>query len=207
LEFQGSHTKRYKGGTAQQLWSFREGDPEAKPLTANYAGTSKAPMVWQDRVYFASDRDGTMNLWSVKQDGTEPKQHTHHRGFDLASPALDRGRVVYQLGADLHVYDIALDTDRLIPIVLDSDFDQTREKWIKEPVEFLSDAHPSPDGSKVAVTARGRGFVIPPQGGRLGEGGRKPGGRYRDARLLPAGETPLLLSPPSRGVGVGAPSA
>ena len=24
LEFQGSHTKRYKGGTAQQLWSFRE---------------------------------------------------------------------------------------------------------------------------------------------------------------------------------------
>jgi tricorn protease len=194
LEFQGSHTKRYKGGTAQQLWSFRAGDPEAKPLTADYAGTSKAPMAWRDRVYFASDRDGTMNLWSVKQDGTEPKQHTHHRGFDLASPALDRGRVVYQLGADLHVYDIALDTDRLIPVVLDSDFDHTREKWIKEPVGFLSDAHPSPDGSKVALTARGRVFVIPRKGGRLVEAGRKPGVRYRDARFMPDGKSLLVLS-------------
>jgi tricorn protease len=194
LAFQGSHTKRYKGGTAQQLWSFHESDREAKSLTADYAGTSKGPMVWQDRVYFASDRDGTMNLWSVKQDGTEPKQHTHHHGFDLASPALDRGRVVYQLGADLHVYDIALNSDRMIPIVVDSDFDQTREKWIKEPVEFLSGAHPSPDGSQVAVTTRGRVFVIPRKGGRLVEAGRKPGVRYRDARFMPDGKTLLVLS-------------
>src|SRR5262245_39701443 len=71
LAFQGSHTKRYKGGTAQQLWSFRDGDTEAKPLTADYPGTSKSPMVSNGRLYFASDRDGTMNLWSIKPDGTD----------------------------------------------------------------------------------------------------------------------------------------
>ena len=48
LAFQGSHTKRYKGGTAQQLWSFHDGDAEAKPLSNDYAGTSKAPMAWLD---------------------------------------------------------------------------------------------------------------------------------------------------------------
>jgi tricorn protease len=194
LDFQGSHTKRYKGGTAQQLWSFRTGDAEAKPLTASYSGTSKAPMFWKDRIYFASDRDGTMNLWSMKPDGADLKQHTKHNGLDVASPALSDGRIVYQLGADLHVFDTAAASDKKIPIVLDSDFDHTREKWIKQPLEFLQGAHVSPDGAKVVVTARGRVFVIPRKGGRLVEAGRNPAVRYRDARFMPDGKTLLAFS-------------
>src|SRR5438477_60487 len=37
LPFQGSHTKRYQGGTAQNLWKFAAGSKEAVPLTADYA--------------------------------------------------------------------------------------------------------------------------------------------------------------------------
>jgi len=61
LRDQGSHTKRYKGGTAQSLWKF-DGTNEAQPLTSDYPGTSKNPMYWKDRIFFLSDRDGTMNL-------------------------------------------------------------------------------------------------------------------------------------------------
>ena len=43
LAFQGSYTKRYQGGTAQNLWRFATGDKEATPLTSDYAGTSKTP--------------------------------------------------------------------------------------------------------------------------------------------------------------------
>jgi tricorn protease len=43
LPFQGSYAKRYKGGTAQNVWKYTEGK-EAVPLTADYAGTSKHPM-------------------------------------------------------------------------------------------------------------------------------------------------------------------
>ena len=81
LPFQGSHTKRYKGGTAQNLWKYTDGDAEAVPLTADYTGTSKNPMWWQGRVYFLTDRDGTMNLWSMKPDGGDLKQHTKHAGL------------------------------------------------------------------------------------------------------------------------------
>jgi tricorn protease len=194
LAFQGSHTNRYKGGTAQQLWSYRDGDAEAIPLTSDYPGTSKSPMVWEGRIYFATDRDGTMNLWSTKPDGTEPTQHTKHSGFDIATPALASGRIVYQLGADLRVFEIASGADNPITISLDSDFDHTREKWIKEPIEFLSDAHPSPDGKSIVVTARGRVFVIPRKGGRLVEAGRKHGVRYRDARFMPDGKSLSVFS-------------
>lgn len=88
LPFQGSHTKRNKGGTAQNLWSFSEGDDEAKPLTKDYSGTSKNPMWWQNRVYFASDRDGAMNIWSMRPDGADLKQQTKHAGWDVATPSL-----------------------------------------------------------------------------------------------------------------------
>jgi tricorn protease len=70
LPFQGSFTKRYRGGTAQNLWSYRDGDDEARPLTANYPGTSRSPLWWNGRIYFATDRNGTMNLWSMRPDGS-----------------------------------------------------------------------------------------------------------------------------------------
>ena len=61
-QFQGSSTKRYQGGTAQQLWKFTFDTPEAVALTADFAGTSKSPMLWKERIYFLTDRDGTMNI-------------------------------------------------------------------------------------------------------------------------------------------------
>lgn len=194
LAFQGSHTKRYRGGTAQNLWRFAPGDAEAIPLTADYPGTSKRPMWWSGRVYFASDRDGTMNLWSMKPDGSDLKQHTRHAGWDVIGPSLQGGRIAYQLGADLHVYDIAADTDRTVAIALDSDFDQTREHWVKNPMEYVTAAHLSADGSRVVLTARGQVFVAPHRQGRLVEAGRKPGVRYREARFMPDGKRLVALS-------------
>ena len=98
-------------------------------------------MVWKDRVYFSSDRDGTMNLWGMDPDGGNLTQLTRHRGFDVLSPALSNGRIVYQLGADLHVHDIGQRTTRRIPITLPSDFEQTREKWIEKPLKLASRSH------------------------------------------------------------------
>jgi len=213
LPFQGSHTRRYVGGMAQQLWRFDPGAPEAVPLTADYDGTSKEPMSWRGRVYFLSDRDGTMNLWSMLPDGTDLRQHTTHADFDASTPSLSEGRIAYKLGADVHVYDIAKDTDRTLEITLASDFDQTREKWIDEPMEYLTSAHLAPKGDRVVLTARGQVFVAPVTQGRLVEATRRSGVRYRSARFMPDGKEMAVLSDesgevewwrlPANGVGAG----
>jgi tricorn protease len=211
FNFQGSHTKRYKGGTAQNLWRFTPGEPEAIPLTGDYPGTSKAPMWWEGRIYFATDRDGTMNIWSMTEGGGDLRQHTFHKGWDVKSPALDRGRIVYQLGADLHLYDIDEDQDRLIPIGLASDFDQTRDRWIDAPMEYMTSWNISPTGDRAVFTTRGRIFVAPAEQGRLVEVTREGGVRYRNARFMPDGKSLVVLSDktgelefwriPSRGLG------
>ncbi|HKI06621.1 MAG TPA: hypothetical protein VKK31_31885 [Thermoanaerobaculia bacterium] len=192
--FQGSHTKRYRGGTAQSLWRFGEGDAEAAPLTAGFTGTSKEPMLWQGRVYFVSDRDATMNLWSMDEKGGDLRQHTFHKGWDVASPDLSEGRIVYQLGADLRLFDVAAKRDAPLPIRLVSDFDQMREQWVKEPMDFLTSADLSPAGDRIALTARGQVFVAPVRKGRIVEVTRKPGVRYREARFLPDGKSLVALS-------------
>src|SRR5262245_48927501 len=192
--FQGSHTKRYKGGTAQSLWRFAKGDAEARPLTADYPGTSKEPMFWRGRVYFASDRDGTMNLWSMDVDGGDLKQHTRHRGWDVQSPSLSEGRIAYQLGADIRVHEIATGVDRPIEIRLASDLDQLRERWVKAPLDLVTSMHLSPKGDRVAFTARGQVFVLPAAQGRIVEATRGKSVRYRDARFFPDGRSLLALS-------------
>lgn len=189
-----SHTKRYRGGTAQQIWSYTAGDPEAIPLTTNYPGTSRHPMWWQGRVYFVTDRDGTMNLWSMRPNGTELRQNTRHEGWDIQSPSLADGRIVYQLGADLHLYDIASEEDRALPITLASDFDQMRVRWVEKPLEHLSAAHLSPSGDRLVLTSYGQVFIAPVKHGRLIELTRHQNVRYRGARFLPDGESVLVLS-------------
>lgn len=194
LPFQGSHTKRYKGGTVQQLWRFDTGAAEAVPLTTDFAGTSTAPMWWNDRVAFLSDRDGVMNVWSMAPDGSDRRQHTKHAELDVKGASHSGGRVVYQHGADLWLHDLTAGTDTKLNITLETDLDQTREKWIKKPWDYLTAAHVSPDGSRIALTARGEVFVVPREPGRLVHASRADGVRYRDARFSADGEKVLVLS-------------
>jgi tricorn protease len=194
LGAQSSHAKRYAGGTAQNLWRFAKDAPEATPLTASYAGTSKSPMWWRGRLYFASDRDGTMNLWSMKPDGSDLRQLTKHADFGVKFPALGGGRIVYQNGADLWLHDIAANRTAVVPVTLASDFDQTREKWIDKPLDYLTGAALSPNGDRVALTVRGQVFVAPAGQGRLVEVSRQSGMRYRQAAFMPDGKSLLALS-------------
>lgn len=194
LAFQGSHTKRYKGGTAQNIWRYSSGDSEAVPLTKDFEGTSKNPLWYAGRVYFVTDRDGTMNIWSMNADGHDLQQHTSHKGWDVKSPSLHDGRIVYQLGADLHLYDITAGTDRLIPIALSSDFDQLREKWVKNPMEYLTSFGISPSGDRLVLTARGQIFVVPVEQGRLVQATDSNRIRYRNATFMPDGKKLLALS-------------
>jgi len=192
--FQGSSTKRYQGGTAQNLWRWTRGEPEAVPLTADFRGTSRAPHWWGGRVLFLSDRDGCMNLWSMLPDGKDLKQHTQQKAYDVKSPALAGNIAVYQHGADLRRIDLTMGEDALIPVTLATDSDHQREQWVKRPMDYLTAAHLSPDGSHVVLTARGQVFVAPVKPGRFVEVTREAAVRHRHARFTPDGARVFTLS-------------
>jgi tricorn protease len=214
--FHRNVTKRYKGGTARKIWRYDQGGAEAVELTTDYDGESHTPMAWNGRVYFITDRDGTMNIWSMRADGGDARQHTRHRGADVRDASLaEDGRIVYQVGADLWVYDTASGADALVPIELASDFDQLRDRWVSDPWQQTTAVHLHPRGESVALTVRGRVFVAPAKSGRLTRVSQEEGVRYRDATFLgdgsrlvgfgdASGELELTTLPAN---GVGAPRA
>ena len=80
-----SRVSRSKAATPRAIAAARRRpsgkwpEAEALPLSGDYAGTSKTPMWWNHRVYFLSDRDGTMNVWSMDEDGHDLRQHASQR--------------------------------------------------------------------------------------------------------------------------------
>ncbi|HEY0953454.1 MAG TPA: S41 family peptidase [Roseateles sp.] len=156
----GDNARQYRGGAIARLWSLDlGGSAEAKPLLAE-GHNDRRPMPYraggQDRIAFLSDRDGTVNVWSVDARGGDLRQHTQHKGWDIRHASVDGNRVVYALGADLYTADLAqTGAPHKLNVALGGDFDQTRERWVKKPQDYLTDTSFAPNGERVLLTARG----------------------------------------------------
>lgn len=187
-------TKRYKGGTARRIWKYTQGAAEAIDLSDDYRGESHHPTWYNNRVYFITDRDSIMNVWSMDENGKDLKQHTRQTVHDVRSVSVSDGKIVYHSGADLWLHDLSTGQDKVIPITLTSDFDQLREKWVKDPRQYITSVHLDSKGEKIVITARGRIFVAPAKEGRFAQLSRKEGVRYRDAVFNSTGNDVITLS-------------
>ena len=192
---QGSNSRWYKGGLAQKLWKFASGMDEAMPLTTDYPGTSRQPNVMRDgRVYFLSDREGAMNIWSMNQDGGDLQRHTTYTDWDIQELAGDDATLVYRLGADLFTMDIASGQTAKVPITLVTDSDQALTDWETQPLRYLADAAVSHDGKRVAFVSRGELFVAPVGKGRTVHASRNSGIRYRNVVFTKDSSSVIALS-------------
>jgi tricorn protease len=156
LQVSGDNALDYRGGAMAQLYAFDLEKPqEATRLAPGWDANVSWPMWWQGRLYVLADASGRPNLWSMATDGSDPVALTRFTDLDVRSPSMDQGRIVYQHGADLHVFDTNSSVDRLIPIQLASDFDQRQPRWLKNPLDFVETLRMAPLGDAIAVTARG----------------------------------------------------
>jgi len=188
LQATGDNARHYRGGAAAEIWRYDlEGKGEAVKLP--FDAPAKRPMWGSGRLYFVSDRDGTDNLWSTDGQGADPRQHTRHKGWDVRAASLGDGRIVYQLGADLRVFEIARGEDRLLPIELTSDFDQQRERVLRRPMDFLDNVGFAPSGERVVLTARGQVAVAGLGAVRRVEIALPAGSRAREAALSRDGKS------------------
>ncbi|MCB1609332.1 MAG: PD40 domain-containing protein [Xanthomonadales bacterium] len=184
----------YRGGAMARLYQFDLGsDREAQPVAADWSANLIRPMVWQGRIYLIADADGRPNLWSMLPDGSDRRALTQHRDFSVSSASLHDGRIVYQHGADLRLYDIAQGNDRLLSISLASDFAQRQPRFIKNPLKFAESLYPDPRGSQVALTARGQVLLASVGPRRRVELAIPGGARAREAVLIGDGKRTALI--------------
>lgn len=186
--------KRYRGGTAGQLWVDRDGSGEFKRI-APVEGNITAPMWIKRRIYFLSDHEGVGNLYSCTPSGRGVRRHTHHDDFYARGASTDGQRIVYHAGGACYCYKPGAGEQHgePIPIRIQSPRVQRRRRYVAAD-QYLQGYQLRPDGKALAVTARGKLFTLGNWEGPVLQHTEEPAARARLCTWLNDGKRLLYVS-------------
>ena len=120
-------------------------------------------------IYFASERDGTYNVWRIPVKGGAPQQVTHFKTGGVFYPSIspDGKRIVFQHDFDLWTLEVPNGSPKKITIPLA--FDRKDNDLQVLSTDNLADGFsPSPNGDYVAVDFHGDINIVPSEQG-IGE--------------------------------------
>src|SRR5918911_1400209 len=151
--------KRYRGGTAGDLWIDTKGNGNFRRLL-RLPGNPASPMWIGNRIWFLSDHEGIGNLYSTKPDGTDLRRHTDHDEYYARFAKTDGSRIVYQHAAEIWLHDPAADEGRRVEIDLHSPRVQRHRKFVAAD-RYLGGFALHPQGHSIALETRGKLFAMP----------------------------------------------
>ncbi|MDM7862108.1 S41 family peptidase [Alteromonas sp. ASW11-36] len=195
LQISTDNAHQYNGGATGEIWRFRlNQNREAEPLTATHAGSVREPMIADNMLFFVSNQSGMDNIWSMSTDGSDQQQITQFSEWAVRDAMLNKGRIIFQHGADLKILDLATNRVSTVEVSLVSDFPQLRERWVNQPLKYLNSARYTSAVEKVTITARGRVAVASTDSQRLVEIATDPTSRTRQAILSHDGKWVYALN-------------
>ena len=185
--------KRYGGGWAQDLWVFDLGATAVRQIT-DHPRADRDPMWIGDRIYFTSDRGGTLNLYAVSPGGGTPEAVTEYDTWDVRWPSDDGGRrIVFELGGELSVVDVASGAVNDLDIRVPDDLVAKRPSRI-DVADNIEDYELSPAGARALFVARGDVFTAPIEHGATRTLTRSSGAHDKHARWSPDGRWIAFVS-------------
>ena len=117
--------KYYRGGMADDIWIYDFKSKEVENITNNKA-QDIFPMWHGDKIYFLSDRDRTMNLFSYDLNTKETTKLTDYTLYDIKFPSLGNKVIVYENGGFIYKFNLEKQIIEKIEIQIANDFDQAR---------------------------------------------------------------------------------
>ena len=177
--------KYYRGGMADEIWVYD--GRKVEKITDNPA-QDIFPMWVGDEIYFASDRDMTMNLFVYNTKTKATAKVTSFDDYDVKFPSTNGKLIVYEKGGYLYKLDPATKATEQIHITLGSDLVYARAERMNVGKKGRSSFSLSPDGKRMAVTARGELFDVPVGKGITRNITKTPGSNERSADWSPDGK-------------------
>ena len=179
--------KRYQGGWAQDLYIFDLATSAIEPV-AHSPRSERDPMWIGDKIYFASDRTGTLNLFEFDTRTKGVRQLTESTEHDVRWPSAgDGGRIVYELGGELYVLDLQSCRSTPIPITVPTDALARRPSRVVVAPSLIEGFALSPRGERALFVGRGDIFSAPIEKGAVRNLTRSSGAHDKGASWSPDG--------------------
>ena len=179
--------KHYKGNSSADIFVQNLATKEITQITdtdpKNFREFRQdlSPMWGADgMIYFASERNGTFNIWKISPKGGAATQVTFHKKGGVQYPAMspNGADVIYECDFDLYKMKVA--DAKPQRIALDLAFDPKQNLVTYLAADSRADGFsPSPKGDYAAVDYHGEIFVVPTEEG-LGEMKQVTSSPWRD---------------------------
>jgi len=155
--------RAYRGGQNTPLIVLNLED-NSEILIPNERTTDLHPIWIGSKIYFLSDRDWVMNIWSYDIGTGSLTQVTNFTGNDIKSLSGHNNQLVFERSGNLFLYDLASGNSRQLNISLTGDFPWAEAKWedVSSSARFTS---LSPTGKRAIMESRGEIFTVPAEFG------------------------------------------
>jgi len=151
--------RNYRGGQNKALQIFDIETHEVEKLP--WENSRDINPVWMDGIiYFLSDRDFGMNIWSYQVQSKQLNQVTFFTEFDCKNLEGNHDKLIFENGGYLYTLDAGTNKPVKLTINVKGDFPWTRPHW-SSIEKHITSAAISPSGKRLAISARGDIFTIP----------------------------------------------
>jgi tricorn protease len=144
--------KRYRGGQADDISIYDFDSKETINVTNNPA-QDIFPMWHNDKIYFVSDRDSRMNLFSYDLNSKQTEKHTDFADFDIKFPSIGDNAIVFENGGYIYRYDLSSGKADKLTIYINEDLSSGRGGII-DVSKTIANYEISPDGNRALFGAR-----------------------------------------------------
>ena len=137
-------------------------------------------------IFFLSDRDYAMNVWSYELATKKLEQRTHFTEFDCKNLESGGGRLVIENGGYLYLLGADGGEPNKLSITVHGDFPWARPHWEKVGDQVMN-FDVSPTGKRAVFSARGEVFSVPAEKGDIRNLTRSSGVADRSPAWSPDG--------------------
>jgi tricorn protease len=155
--------KRYRGGRATPIWVATLANSRIEKIPRDDSNDF-SPMWVDDTIYFLSDRDGRVTLYSYDTRAKKVARLFESDGFDLKSASAGPGAIVYEQFGSLGVYDLKTGRRSRVSVTVSGDFPEVRERLLRVG-SALTNGHVSPTGARAVFEAHGEIITVPAEKG------------------------------------------
>jgi tricorn protease len=184
--------KHYRGGRATPIWLAQLSNSRIEKIPRTDSNDFN-PMWVGDKVYFLSDREGAVTLFSYDTRVRKVKREIANGGLDIKSASAGPAVIVYEQFGSLALFDLKSGKSKPVAVHVNADLPEVRERMVSVS-RRLRDAHLSPNAARAVFEARGEILTVPAEKGDVRNLTGSPKVMERDPAWSPDGKTIAYFS-------------